>query len=366
MVNGMFEVVLSTLESKLRRVENLDRAVQHLVRKMDNLEKQVEDHAVTILERVDEHEGKAVEFRASVGKRLDYLAKKFDSVCEEDVDEVEDLLLASPSVRRASRLPPNRFFFDTKTERQQRAQRKSQLDDVKTAVSGMDRKLALHINIVSENLGRLGSMVQEVHGAVIEEVDGDKNESRREQRSDSSEAAAARGQARWGGHAAAAVAAASSRRRNVRILARSKKSHNGTTTATKKVSKFDKLLAAVYPLNVVMFDVDEKVGLFKEQLSETKGAVDFLLPRSEELLQQNKRQEDALNEVKTELEERTAAIMQEISLVRKGTEGGQGEEFVRLGLRRQEIVALDLQPREFSLETFPFVFPSLLWRRRSR
>ena len=108
----------------------------------------------------------------------------------------------------------------------------------------------------------------------------------------------------------------------MRILARSKKSHNGTTATTtaaaKKVSKFDKLLAAVYPLNVVMFDVDEKVGLFKEQLSQTKGAVDFLLPRSEELLQQNKRQEDALNEVKTELEERTAAIMQEISLVRKG------------------------------------------------
>ena len=316
LVNGMFEVVLSTLESKLRRVENLDRAVQHLVRKIDNLEKQVEDHAVTILERVDEHEGKAVEFRAAVGTRLDYLAKKFDSVCEEDIEEVEDLLLASPSVRRSSRLLPNRFFFDTKTERQQqqqqqqRAQRKSQLDEVKTAVSGMDRKLALHINIVSENLGRLGSMVQEVHDAVIEEANGER-ESRREQRSE----ATGRGWARAGAEGS------SGRRKNVRVLARSKKSHNGTTAAAaaaKRISKFDKLLAAVYPLNVVMFDVDEKVGLFKQQLSETKVAVDFLLPRSEELLQQNKRQEDALNEVKTELEERTAAIMQEISLVRKG------------------------------------------------
>ena len=77
LVNGMFEVVLSTLENKLRRVENLDRAVQHLVRKIANLEKQVEDHAVTILERVDEHEGRAVEFRAAAGKRLDHLSKKF-------------------------------------------------------------------------------------------------------------------------------------------------------------------------------------------------------------------------------------------------------------------------------------------------
>ena len=311
MADGMLEVVLSTLENKLRRVENLDRAVQHLVRKIDNLERQVEDHAVTILDRVDEHEAKAVEFRTAVGKRLDYLAKKFDSVCEEDIEEVEDLLLASPSVRRSSRLLPNRFFFDSaksgKQQQQQWAQRNAQIDDVKTAVSGMDRKLALHINIVSENLGRLGAMVEEVHGAVIEEVGGGggAGESRREQRSE-------------------AKGPSPSRRRNVRILARSKKSHNGTTSAaaTKKVSKFDKLLAAVYPLNVVMFDVDEKVGRFKEQLSETKGAVDFLLPRSEELLQQNKRQEDALSEVKTELEERTAAIMEEISLVGETEEWG--------------------------------------------
>lgn len=106
---------------------------------------------------------------------------------------------------------------------------------------------------------------------------------------------------------------------------RSKKSNNGTTTATKKVSKFDKLLAAVYPLNVVMFDVDEKVEKFKEELEKTKGAVDFLLPRSEELLVQNRRQEDALGAVRNELEQRTEAIMQEIALVRHNSTASRGQ-----------------------------------------
>jgi hypothetical protein len=288
MVNGMFEVVLSTLESKLRRVENLDRAVQLLVRKIDRLEKQVEGHHGSVMNRVDEHERSAQEQGVKLDKKLEYLAKKFDSVCEEDVKEAEEILLASPSVRRTSRILPNRFFFETREQNnaQSLAQSEETLEEVKTAVSGMDRRLAFHINIVSENLGKMVSMVEEVHGAVIEEVED--NETSR---------------------------SSGGRRRNLRLLARAKKHGNGTLTSHKKIRKFDKLLAAVYPLNVVMFDVDEKVDLFQEQLRETKGAVDFLLPRSEELLDQNRRQEEALFKVKTELTERTEAIMQEIAMV---------------------------------------------------
>ena len=37
----MFEIVLSTIENKLQRVENLDRAVHHLMRKMDIMERKL-------------------------------------------------------------------------------------------------------------------------------------------------------------------------------------------------------------------------------------------------------------------------------------------------------------------------------------
>jgi hypothetical protein len=34
---SVFEVLLSTMDAKLRRVENLDKAVEHLMRKMETL-----------------------------------------------------------------------------------------------------------------------------------------------------------------------------------------------------------------------------------------------------------------------------------------------------------------------------------------
>ncbi len=300
----MFEVVLSTLESKLRKVENLDRAVQLLVRRVDGLEKKLEGHHAGVMGEL-EKQGKArSENDAVVNKKLDYLAKKFDSVCEEDVKEAEELLLASPSVRRSSRLLPTRFFFETRDQLAQ--QTSSSMEEVKNAVSMMDRRLAFHINIVSENMGKMVNMVEDVHDAVIEEAGDEEAPAGGNERK---KAGVRRRPGSGGGPGG--------RRRGLRLLARAKKSHNGTTTATKKVSKFDKLLAAVYPLNVVMFDVDEKVERFKDELKETKGAVEFLLPRSEELLVQNRRQEDALGAVRTELEERTEAIMQEIALVSK-------------------------------------------------
>ena len=35
---NLFEVLLTTLESKLRRVENMDRALERLVRRLDTVE----------------------------------------------------------------------------------------------------------------------------------------------------------------------------------------------------------------------------------------------------------------------------------------------------------------------------------------
>lgn len=107
---------MSTLESKLRKVENLDRAVQLLVRKVDGLERKLEGHhagVMTQLEKADKQRGEDV---TAVNKKLDHLSTKFDSVCEEDVKDAEELLLASPSIRRSSRLLPTRFFFETRDQ----------------------------------------------------------------------------------------------------------------------------------------------------------------------------------------------------------------------------------------------------------
>ena len=48
------------------------------------------------------------------------------------------------------------------------------MDDVKEMVNGIDRRLGFHINIVSENLGKMTNLVEEVHEAIMDEDIGTK------------------------------------------------------------------------------------------------------------------------------------------------------------------------------------------------
>ena len=45
------------------------------------------------------------------------------------------------------------------------------MDDVKEMVNGIDRRLGFHINIVSENLGKMTNLVEEVHEAIMDNED---------------------------------------------------------------------------------------------------------------------------------------------------------------------------------------------------
>ena len=72
----MFEVVLTTLESKLRRVENLDRAVQQLMLKMDAMDRRTNSQSDTVLTKLDTL-SKSMGQLDSVQSRLDRL----DNLC---------------------------------------------------------------------------------------------------------------------------------------------------------------------------------------------------------------------------------------------------------------------------------------------
>ena len=90
----MFEVVLTTLESKLRRVENLDRAVQQLMLKMDAMDRRTNSQSDTVLSKLDTL-SKSMGQLDSVQSRLDRL----DNLCsgrkrrEKNDDEEEDLVI---------------------------------------------------------------------------------------------------------------------------------------------------------------------------------------------------------------------------------------------------------------------------------
>ena len=166
----MFEIVLSTIENKLQRVENLDRAVHHLMRKMDMMERKLTGKDSEIMTAIQALEKETHEAHVSV--KLNQLSAKLDTLCSTAAnahargghgghgagaasleDAEHDILVALPSNRES------RVLHD------------AGMEDVKEVISGIDRRLGVHINIVSENLGKMSHMVEEVRDVLIDDSD---------------------------------------------------------------------------------------------------------------------------------------------------------------------------------------------------
>jgi hypothetical protein len=162
---NMFEVVLATMETKLQRVENLDRAVHHLIRKIDTMERTLTSKDAEILAAVLALEKQSTAEAAHVSVKLNQLSSKLDNLCSsgndvdnDDNDQVEQLV-AQPSNRRSRVLKSNEDTQETT------------MNDVKEVINGIDRRLGFHINIVSEKMGEMTNMVEEVRNAIIEGED---------------------------------------------------------------------------------------------------------------------------------------------------------------------------------------------------
>ena len=173
----MFEVVLSTMESKLRRVENLDRAVQQLMRKMNSLEARIDSKTANITREIDRLAnqleskmsavGSSESLMANINSRLDQLSIKMD---EKNVDEEEeeDVFEAQPSNHwtRIYRFPGVQMVKPKPLRNGRRLKVvdkvTSAMDEMRNMVDGIDRRLGFHINLVSENLGKMTNMVKEV------------------------------------------------------------------------------------------------------------------------------------------------------------------------------------------------------------
>ena len=84
----MFEVVLATIETKLQRVENLDRAVHHLMRKMDMMERKLSNKDADVLAAVQALEKQTSEAHVSV--KLNQLSAKLDNLCDDNVNSIEE------------------------------------------------------------------------------------------------------------------------------------------------------------------------------------------------------------------------------------------------------------------------------------
>lgn len=142
----------------------------------------------------------------------------------------------------------------------------NELGDLRSTTEGMDKKLQFHINVVSENIGRMLRMIGDIHDAVVDH--------------------------------------------NIDEFIR-----NSTTTTAPliKSSKIDALVKQIKPI----MSVSEKMDEVWDVVVGTKTSVDDLVPKSNELLTQTQRQERAIGEIHHDLKTKTNLIINNLDIVEK-------------------------------------------------
>lgn len=288
---NLFEVLLTTLETKLRRVENMDRALERLVRRLDTMESllAINLNTTTQMTRLletrlldpstfrsrgnkqggDSEEGLTnslmeqrlfllTEHVSRIEKKLSTMQKALDS---NSIALPQDELVASASenyrvgVPRVQALDKNPEF-----NRLQES-----MESVKDSVTSMDRRLQFHMAYVSGDLERISDSVKDIHTAIIED--------------------------------------------QTPVTDKPKEiARNVTIHMSPRRSKFDSLVERMSPMETVW----EKMEEVWDVVVGTKSSVDVLVPKSEELLTNSQRQERAISTIQYDLTEKANHIIQNL------------------------------------------------------
>ncbi|XP_045784760.1 angiopoietin-related protein 2 [Maniola jurtina] len=304
---NVFEVIVSTLETKLQRIENLDKAVEHLMRRVEALDSRVNDNIhktdaiISKLGNLDfklfSHISQGDEQSATENvntknndnkiNNAQMLDKKLESL-DQKVSDIDTKLVGLKTQIDNNFLPVDDINAEASEKKpinlnvieiakslnsEVITEITKEVDQLRTSMSTVDRKLQFHINLVSENLGKVLYMMADVHAAIVEPE-------------------------------AASI--------NVNNIFK-----NRTVTSTQsplqKSSKIDTLVNKIIP----MMSVSEKMDEVWDVVVGTKSSVDDLVPKSDELLTQTQRQERAIGQIHSDLRLKTNLIIENLDMVEK-------------------------------------------------
>ncbi|XP_063983108.1 angiopoietin-related protein 2 [Diachasmimorpha longicaudata] len=310
---NVFDVIVSTLESKLQRIENLDKAVEHLMRRVEALDSRVNDnidktdavitklrtldlklfHAQPTLppevlgqsaRSVDSSTGNEDDDTVPVirlihhdGPNPEYLGDKLLSL-DQKVSDIDDKLVNLKNQLDNNFLPSDDINAEasekkpismnvieiTKAMSNEVMNHVSiEIENLRQATGNVDRKLQFHMNLVADTLGTVYTLTRDIHEAIVD-----------------------KGQL---------------------------SNQNQTTTSTQapqvtRKSKIDRLVEKIHP----MLTVSEKMDQVWNVVVGTKSSVDHLLPKSDALLTQTQRQERAINEIGADLRSKTNKIIENL------------------------------------------------------
>ena len=310
---NVFEVIVSTLESKLQRIENLDKAVEHLMRRVEMLDSRVTDNidktdsVIAKLRTLDlklfhQDEDPSTDqssSSASAGPPRIVVATSSDAdtqivdtldmrlvSLDQKVSDIDNKLVGLKNQLDTNFLPADDINAEASEKKpismnvvditkvlnaEVMTHVSRELEGLRTATSNVDRKLQFHINLVSENLGKVLNLVSEVHEAVVEPE---------------------------------TTPILPQIYRNKTII---------PTAAAVKNSKLDTLVKQMHPI----LSVSEKMDEVWDVVVGTKSSVDDLVPKSDELLTQTQRQERAISDIHADLRTKANKIIANLDLVEK-------------------------------------------------
>lgn len=295
---SIFEIIITTLEGKLKRIDNLGRSVEDLMGHIELLENRVTNNvekteeALSKLRSLDSKLSNVVYImpemtaeselnkpnpKISATYQIDSRLVKLDQKVS-DIDlklEVlktqidNNFLQVDEFNAEASEKKPitmNIVEITKAMTAEVMTHVSSEVNQLRDSTDNIDKKLQFHINIESENIGRMLRMMNDIHDAVVdhhEQLNG----------------------------------------------------FNVTTTAFPaiKSSKIDALVKQMRP----MVSVSEKMDEVWDVVVGTKSSVDHLLPKSDALLTQTQRQERAIGEIHQDLKTKTNLIINNLDMVEK-------------------------------------------------
>lgn len=300
-------MIVSTLETKLQRIENLDKAVEHLMRRVEALDSRVNDNILKTdaiisklgnldlklfshISQEDDEDVAEKSMKKQTEKKISdaqLLDKKLESL-DQKVSNIDTKLVGLKNQIDNNFLPIDDINAEASEKKPINLnvieiakglnsevvnEITKEVDQLRTSMSTVDRKLQFHINLVSENLGKVLYMMADVHAAIVEPE-------------------------------AASI--------NVNSLFK-----NRTATSTQapmsKGSKIDTLVNKIIP----MMSVSEKMDEVWDVVVGTKSSVDDLVPKSDELLTQTQRQERAIGQIHNDLRVKTNLIIENLDMVEK-------------------------------------------------
>lgn len=280
---------MSTLEGKLQRIDNLDKAVEHLMRRVEQLDDRVADNilktdaVISNLQNLDNkisidnqdigQFGSSLKMSSNVLETsllsLDQKVSDIDSKLEVLKSQIDNNFLPVDDINaEASEKKPismNVIEITRSMNAEVISHVTNELGDLKSTTEDLDKKLQFHINLVSENIGKALRMIGDIHEAVVD-------------------------------HHEDPV-------------------YNATTTQAPmiKTSKIDTLVNQMKPI----MTVSEKMDEVWDVVVGTKSSVDHLVPKSDELLTQTQRQERAIGEIHHDLKTKTNLIINNLDIVEK-------------------------------------------------